>query len=60
MAKKSVERELEAEDVANACLYRNSNDIAGYCSKTCNSFAECPVFWDCKALANAAGTYCVQ
>ncbi len=43
-----------------ACLVRNTGDIAGYCSKRCESFSSCPSFWDCKDLSNAAGTYCVQ
>ncbi len=43
-----------------ACLYRNQNDVAGYCSKRCESFSECPSFWDCDNIANAAGKYCIQ
>ena len=43
-----------------ACLVRNDGDIAGYCSATCESFTDCPTFWDCGELNNAAGTYCIQ
>lgn len=43
-----------------ACLVRDDGDIAGYCSATCESFSDCPSFWDCEELNNAAGTYCIQ
>jgi len=33
---------------------------AGYCTKECESFTECPTFWKCKEVGNASGTYCVK
>jgi threonine dehydrogenase-like Zn-dependent dehydrogenase len=32
----------------------------GYCTKPCESFADCPTFWDCTDVGNAVGTFCVQ
>jgi hypothetical protein len=51
---------VNSDCAGDACLFRNDGDVAGYCSKRCESFSECPSFWDCAAIANAAGTYCVQ
>lgn len=41
------------------CLFKGSATW-GYCSKTCESFADCPSFWDCEEVGNASGKYCVQ
>ncbi len=48
------------ECAGTTCLYRNPNDVSGYCSKQCNSFTECPTFWSCSEIANGAGKRCVQ
>jgi hypothetical protein len=49
------------ECVYDACVVNDPDvDIAGFCTATCDSFADCPAFWDCEELANAAGKYCVQ
>jgi len=48
------------ECAGTTCLYRNPNDVSGYCSKQCNSFTECPTFWNCTDIANGAGKRCVQ
>jgi hypothetical protein len=32
----------------------------GYCTKTCESFTDCPTFWDCERVGNASAKYCVQ
>jgi hypothetical protein len=53
--------EQNSDCAGNACLFRSgSMDVVGYCSKVCQSFGECPAFWDCSAIANGAATYCVQ
>ncbi len=51
---------VNADCSGNACLFRNSGDVQGYCSKVCQSFSECPTFWSCKNIANGASTYGVQ
>lgn len=43
-----------------SCLVRMQGDVSGYCSKQCNSFSECPTFWDCAEISNGAGKRCVQ
>ena len=52
--------EVNNECDGGACLVRDSGDILGYCSERCDSFADCPTFWDCEELGNAAGKYCVE
>jgi len=48
------------EDCASRiCLFKGDADF-GYCSQVCESFADCPSFWDCEEVGNASGTYCVQ
>lgn len=51
-------------DCNTACLVSsdgngNESDF-GYCTNRCESFADCPSFWACEEIGNAAGTYCVQ
>ncbi|MBI3206149.1 MAG: hypothetical protein HYZ29_31730 [Myxococcales bacterium] len=41
------------------CLFKGSATF-GYCSKMCESFADCPSFWECEEVGNASGKYCVQ
>lgn len=48
------------ECAGTTCIYRNPNDVSGYCSKQCNSFTECPTFWSCGDIANGAGKRCLQ
>jgi hypothetical protein len=48
------------ECAGTSCLVRRQGDVSGYCSKQCNSFSECPTFWDCKEISNGAGKRCVQ
>ncbi|MBE2249999.1 MAG: hypothetical protein IAE78_10645 [Myxococcus sp.] len=49
------------DDCAGAsCLVRVQGDVSGYCSKQCNSFSECPTFWDCTEITNGAGKRCQQ
>lgn len=43
-----------------SCLVRVQGDVSGYCSKQCNSFSECPTFWDCAEISNGAGKRCIQ
>lgn len=52
--------ETNSQCEGGVCLVRDDGDILGYCSHKCDSFADCPSFWDCEELGNAAGTYCVQ
>lgn len=49
---------------ADTCLFKvddqgNYPDY-GYCSGTCESFSDCPDFWNCEEVGNASGKYCVQ
>ncbi len=52
--------EVNSECEGSVCLVRGSGDILGYCSNRCENFSDCPTFWDCEELANAAGKYCVE
>ena len=54
----------ENADCETACLFGfdedgNQTDF-GYCTNPCESFTECPTFWSCEEVGNAAGTFCVQ
>ena len=51
-------------DCDTACLFGtdeegNQTDF-GYCTKPCESFTDCPTFWDCDEVGNAIGTFCIQ
>ena len=43
---------------SNTCFVGKGN--LGYCTKMCNSFSECPSFWECKRAANAPQNICMQ
>jgi hypothetical protein len=49
---------------ADSCLFKVQEDGSladyGYCSGTCESFSDCPSFWDCGEVGNASGKYCIQ
>jgi hypothetical protein len=51
-------------DCNTACLFgtdENGNQTDfGYCTKPCESFTDCPTFWDCAEVGNAIGTFCIQ
>lgn len=44
----------------NICVVTDGTDRVGYCSKQCDSFSDCPDFWDCEEIDGATGTYCVD
>lgn len=48
-----------AECVGEACLKAGDADF-GYCTNVCESFSDCPSFWDCEKVGNATSKYCVQ
>ncbi|MBA2663099.1 MAG: hypothetical protein H0U74_12455 [Bradymonadaceae bacterium] len=56
----------ESCQVNNDCLYKvclvasDGSTQFGYCSATCQSFTDCPTFWNCEAVGNATGKYCVE
>lgn len=41
------------------CLVKGSAQF-GYCTKSCESFSDCPDFWSCDTIGNANGKYCIQ
>ena len=42
---------------SRACLF--APDAAfGFCSKVCDSWSDCPSFWECVEVGNATRTYC--
>ena len=43
---------------ADAC-YIGSGDL-GYCTSYCESFSDCPSFWECKKAGNAPQRICMQ
>lgn len=43
---------------SNTCFVGNGN--LGYCTKMCNSFSDCPSFWECKRAGNAPQAICMQ
>ena len=52
------------DDCDTACLFgfdENGNQTDfGYCTKRCDSFADCPTFWSCEEVGNANGTFCIE
>ena len=44
---------------SRSCLGK-SGAAFGYCTNVCDSFADCPAFWDCTEVGNASAKYCVQ
>ena len=48
----------ECED--DICVWENPGDTYGYCTKFCESFADCPSFWSCEELADAPADVCVE
>ena len=44
---------------SDACIFRSGDD-SGYCTKACESFSDCPSFWECESVGNAAGKFCKQ
>lgn len=59
--KRTVGKECGADgDCASGiCIVRGQARF-GYCSQECQSFSECPSFWECKRVKNGSGKYCVQ
>ena len=43
---------------ADACFVGRGE--LGYCTKFCNSFSDCPSFWECKKPGNAPQRICMQ
>ena len=43
---------------SNTCFVGDGR--LGYCTKMCNSFSECPSFWECKRAGNAPQNICMQ
>jgi hypothetical protein len=43
---------------SNTCFVGKGN--LGYCTKMCDSFSDCPSFWECKKAANAPQNLCLQ
>lgn len=41
------------------CIWKTGATF-GYCSTVCESFADCPSFWDCNAVSGGSSKYCVQ
>lgn len=45
-------------DCEDLCIFAVDDPGAGICTHRCESFADCPDFWDCSDIGAAAGTYC--
>jgi hypothetical protein len=62
--KKSARGGFQATCRTNADCESNTCFVGkgelGYCTKMCNSWSECPSFWECKAAANAPQNLCMQ
>ena len=47
------------DDCNGSCIYRNAeDDDFGQCTYTCDSFSDCPSFWQCRELGNGAASVC--
>lgn len=58
--KKDVGVQCKSDDEckSDACIFK-PNTVVGICSQQCESWADCPSFWDCTDIGLASGTYCV-
>lgn len=46
-------------DCGGICVFRDvQNDSTGQCTYACDSFADCPSFWECRELGNGAASVC--
>jgi cobalamin biosynthesis protein CobT len=45
-------------DCDDLCVFAGDVDY-GICTIECDSWTDCPDFWDCAEIGNASGTYCV-
>jgi hypothetical protein len=50
--------EDNSECCGEACLFK-PGAVVGFCSKVCESFADCPSFWNCEEVGGGSTTYCV-
>jgi len=58
---KPIGGECQSDSVcASEICVRRGGASYGYCSIVCESFSDCPSFWNCEKLANASQTYCVK
>ncbi len=49
------------EDCAHGvCVIKSDDDVFGYCTDVCDSFSDCPSFWECAELGNANGKFCLD
>ncbi len=47
------------ECASGICFVMRQGDF-GYCTKMCDSFADCPTFWDCERGSNTSHKMCKQ
>ena len=47
------------DDCASKVCFVGRGEL-GYCTKMCNSFSDCPTFWDCDHVGNAPQRICMQ
>lgn len=47
-----------SECASNTCFVGNGE--LGYCTKMCDSFSDCPSFWECQKAGNAPQRICMQ
>jgi hypothetical protein len=48
----------ENADCSDICVFAGDADF-GICTMRCESFSDCPDFWDCGPVGNASGDYCI-
>jgi hypothetical protein len=64
-AKRTSSKEVEATtchtnaDCDSKVCFTGKGDL-GYCTKMCNSFSDCPSFWECEHVGNAPQKICMQ
>jgi hypothetical protein len=51
--------QMNSECSTRLCVFAGSASY-GYCTKECESFANCPTFWDCGRVQNGSTTYCLK
>lgn len=51
--------EGNADCSTRSCVFAGDADF-GYCTKICESFSDCPTFWNCEVVGNASQTYCMK
>ena len=50
----------DADGCSTKLCVKSGGVTFGYCTKECESFTDCPDFWECAKVDNGSTTYCLK